>query len=83
MVEDPKEQEYLYEVKKSELEETKWKSCCFEIHSESSLFFGKLFISFSVIILCSYQLITLKDCAYQSLYSSLLSTIITYWLSKK
>ena len=67
----------------SELEEKQWKSCCFELHRESSLFFGKLGISLSVIALCSYQLITLKDCNYQSLYSSLLSSIITFWLTKK
>ena len=67
----------------SELEEKQWKSCCFELHKESSLFFGKMVISLSVIALCSYQLITLKDCNYQSLYSSLLSSIITFWLTKK
>ena len=66
-----------------ELEDKKWRSCCFELHSESSLFFAKLSVSLSVITLCGYQLITLKDCNYQSLYSSLLSTVITYWLSKK
>ena len=38
----------------SELEEKQWKSCCFELHRESSLFFGKMAISFSVIALCSY-----------------------------
>jgi hypothetical protein len=67
----------------AELEEKQWKSCCFELHRESSLFFGKMAISLSVIALCSYQLITLKDCNYQSLYSSLLSSIITFWLTKK
>jgi hypothetical protein len=64
------------------IEERQWKSCCFELHRESSLFFAKLFISFCIILLCSYQLITLKDCNYQSLYSSLLSSVITFWLSK-
>jgi hypothetical protein len=73
------------EVKKLdfEQEETRWKSCCFEIHSESSMFFAKITISTMTIALCSYQLIMLVDCSYQSLYSSLLSSVITFWLSKK
>ena len=66
-----------------ELEENKWKSCCFQIHSESSLFFAKVSISLLTVGLCSYQLITLKDCTYQSLYSSMLSSVITFWLNKK
>ena len=65
----------------AQLEETKWKSCCFSLHQESSLFFAKIIVSCLVILLCSYQLISLKSCEYQSLYSSLLSSIITYWLS--
>jgi hypothetical protein len=64
-------------------ERERWQSCCFDMHSESSLFFAKLSISFAVISLCSYQLITLQDCQFQSLYSSLLSSVITFWLSKK
>lgn len=66
-----------------EIEDKKWRSCCFELHSESSLFFAKLMVSMSVIALCSYQLITLSDCSYQSLYSSLLSSVITFWLNRK
>ena len=65
----------------AELEEKKWQSCCFSLHQESSLFFAKLIVSILVIALCSYQLISLRDCNYQSLYSSLLSSVITYWLS--
>ena len=65
------------------IEEQKWKSCCFSLHQESSLFFAKLSVSLLVITLCGYQLVTLKDCNYQSLYSSLLSSVITFWLSKK
>jgi hypothetical protein len=67
----------------NKIEEEKWRSCCFDLHPQSSLFFGKLGVSCLVIILCSYQLITLKDCNYQSLYSSLLSSVITFWLTKK
>ena len=65
----------------AELEEKKWQSCCFSLHQESSLFFAKLIVSILVIALCAYQLISLRDCNYQSLYSSLLSSVITYWLS--
>lgn len=67
----------------NELLEKQWKCCSFDLHPESSLFFGKLIVSSLVIGLCTFQLISLKDCQYQSLYSSLLSSIITYWLSRK
>ena len=67
----------------NELLEKSWKCCSFDLHPESSLFFGKLTVSCLVIGLCTFQLISLKDCQYQSLYSSLLSSIITYWLSRK
>jgi len=67
----------------NELIEKSWKCCSFDLHPESSLFFGKLTVSCMVIGLCTFQLISLKDCQYQSLYSSLLSSIITYWLSRK
>jgi hypothetical protein len=67
----------------NELLEKQWKCCSFDLHPESSLFFGKLTVSCMVIGLCTFQLISLKDCQYQSLYSSLLSSIITYWLSRK
>ena len=79
-----KEHDMLIEDKKLEADivEKQWKSCCFQLEPESSIFFAKLSVSTLVIILCSYQLITLKDCTYQSLYSSLLSTIITFWLSR-
>ncbi len=60
-----------------------WRSCCFEIDKQYSLFFAKLIISLLIICLCSYQLIVLADCQYQSLYSSLLSSIIVFWLGKK
>ena len=67
----------------NELLEKQWKCCSFDLHPESSLFFGKLTVSCMVIGLCTYQLVSLKDCQYQSLYSSLLSSIITYCLSRK
>jgi hypothetical protein len=67
----------------ADIEEKKWKSCCFQLEPESSVFFAKLIVSVLVILLCSYQLISLKNCEYQSLYSSLLSSVITFWLSKK
>ena len=80
-----KEHDMTIEDKKldAEIQEKQWKSCCFQLEPESSLFFAKLTVSSLVICLCSYQLITLRDCNYQSLYSSLLSSVITFWLSKK
>ena len=71
------------EERKEAIIERRWKSCCFEIHSESAQFFAKIWISTLAISLCSYQLITLVDCSYQSLYSSVLSSVLTYWLSNK
>jgi len=81
------EKKHIFEIEDKkldiEIESKRWQCCSFDLHQESSLFFAKLSVSLSIIILCSYQLITLKDCNYQSLYSSLLSSIITFWLSKK
>ena len=67
----------------AEIEQKKWQSCCFQLEPESSMFFAKLIVSILVIVLCSFQLIYLKDCQFQSLYSSILSSILTYWLSNK
>lgn len=67
----------------AEIEDKQWRSCCFSLHQESSLFFAKLTVSLLVISLCSFQLINLQDCNYQSLYSSLMSSVITFWLNKK
>ena len=66
-----------------EIEYKKWSGFCFELHSESSLFFVKLSVSMFIITICGYQLVTQRECDYQSLYSSLLSSVITFWLSKK
>ena len=63
--------------------ERKWRSCCFTIHSESALFLAKLTISIMTISLCSYQLINEVDCSSRSLFSSILSSVVTFWLSGK
>ena len=72
----------IIEEKKLVIEERRWRSCCFDLHDESSMFFAKITVSVMVIALSGYQLITLTDCSYQSLYSSLLSSVITFWLTK-
>lgn len=69
------------EEKRSNITDRQWKSCCFNLHPESSGFFAKLIISVMTIIICAYQLITLKECQFQSLYSSILSSVIIFWLS--
>ena len=56
------------------------KSCCFQLRQSSLLFFGKLFISVFTMFLCSYQLITLRDCSYQTLYSGIMGLVIGAWL---
>jgi len=84
MIKPEEKKHEIEEVKTiADIEETKWRSCCFEMHQESSMFFAKLTVSVMVITLCSYQLIALKECNYQSLYSSILSSIFTHWLTKK
>ena len=57
-----------------------WRSCCFDIDRDSTIFFAKLFISTCVIGLCSYQLITLQDCSSQHMYSGLLGIILGSYL---
>ena len=71
------------EEKKAVLEDRRWRSCCFDMHAESSMFFAKIIVSVMVIVLYGYQLITLTDCNYQSLYSSLISSVVTFWLVDK
>ena len=67
----------------NQIEERRWRSCCFQLEPESSVFFCQTHCVLYGITLSGYQLITLRDCQYQSLYSSLLSSIITYWLSSR
>lgn len=69
------------EEKKSKISERQWRSCCFQLEPQSSIFFAKLIISVMTISLCSYQLITEVDCSSRSLFSSILSSVITFWLS--
>jgi hypothetical protein len=84
---DVKEKEHMLEINTKkvdvELEAERWQCCSFNLHPASSLFFGKLFISIFVVALCSFQLITQQDCSVQSLYSSILSTVIVFWLNNK
>ena len=64
-----------------ELTDRGWRSCCFELHKDSSLFFGKLIVSLTVIGVCSYQLINnTNNCTAQIAYSSILSLIIGTWM---
>ena len=81
------DESFKMEMAKNEFElmkeEHEWRSCCFSLHRESSLFFAKLIISIMIISLCGFQLITLTNCNYQSLYSSILSSVLTYWLNHK
>jgi hypothetical protein len=63
-----------------ENENRHWKSCCFEIDRDSTLFFAKLFISSCVVGLCAYQLIMLQDCSSQHMYSGMLGIILGSYL---
>ena len=73
----------INEEARQKIIERQWRSCCFQLEPQSSMFFAKLWISTAIIALCSYQLIVLKECQFQSLYSSILSSVFTYWLSSK
>jgi len=70
--------------KKLEIEQEEkkqnWRSCCFEIHADSTKFFAKLFVSTIVIGLCCYQLINVDDCGSQHMYSGLLGIILGAYL---
>lgn len=62
-------------------EDKAWRSCCFNLHPESSKFFGKFTISIIIIGVCSYQLIVnVNNCAAQIAYSSMLSLIVGSWM---
>lgn len=78
---DIEERKIKLEEKKEEIIERRWKSFCFDLHPESAGFFAKLTISLATIGLCGYQLINEVDCSSRSLFSSILSSVITYWLS--
>ena len=64
----------------ADIEERKWRSCCFQLESESTKFFGKMTISLLTIGVCAYQLITVKECAYQIGYSGLLGMVVGSYL---
>jgi hypothetical protein len=63
-----------------EAQKNHWRSCCFSIHAESSKFFAKLFVSSTVIGLCTYQLINVEDCGSQHMYSGMLGIILGSYL---
>jgi hypothetical protein len=72
------------EDKKIEIEQEEkkqhWRSCCWDLHADSTRFFAKLFISTIVIGLCIYQLIMVEDCGSQHMYSGILGIILGAYL---
>ena len=59
------------------------RSCCFRIDERASYFFGKLAVSFIIIGVSSYELITnTGDCSTSIAYGGFLSTIIGFWLGR-
>ena len=68
------------EEKKYEQEERHWRSCCWYLNRDSTVFFSKLFISTCVVGLCIYQLIMVADCGSQHMYSGLLGIILGAYL---
>ena len=76
---------HTIEVENKQLEyehqDKQWRSCCFSLHKESSVFFGKLVVSLATMSLCAYQLVQNTDnCTAQVGYSSTISLIVGAWL---
>jgi hypothetical protein len=53
-----------------------WKSCCFRIDRDASVFFSVYVIIIAVIGFCFYQLVHLHDCEAQSAYLGVLTMIL-------
>lgn len=51
-----------------------WRSCCFgDVNKDAMVFFTQISILFSFMSFCCYQLISLKNCEAQQLYTSLIT----------
>jgi hypothetical protein len=58
-------------------------SCCSGTSDRRFLvFITQLFITISIVVLCTYKLGTELDCEASQLYNSLLSVVIGFWLTK-
>lgn len=57
-------------------ERNRWQSCCFEVDKRVVLFGAQLFVSTYIASFCMYQLVTLKNCEAQTLYTGILTFTI-------
>lgn len=58
-------------------------SCCSGTSDRRfGVFLIQLFITISIVVLCTYKLGTDLDCESSQLYNSLLSVVVGFWLTK-
>jgi hypothetical protein len=73
---EPVEPTHGQAVTVSENKRDRWKSCCFTIDRQVTIFFSQLTVCIMVISFCMYQLIHSKSCERDQLYSSILTLIL-------
>ena len=56
--------------------ENSWRSCCFSVDKNATVFISQLSVCILVISFCMYQLLHSKSCEKDSLYSGLLTLIL-------
>ena len=53
-----------------------WHSCCLTADKDFCMYITQITLISFVILFCIYQLLTLKECIYQTVYTSLLTLLI-------
>ena len=53
-----------------------WHSCCLTADKDFCMYITQIALIFFVILFCIYQLLTLKECIYQTVYTSMLTLLI-------
>ena len=57
-----------------------WRSCCLAADPKAVIFFSQLSIALITVFFCIFQLVTLKECEAQSLYSSILMLVLGVYI---
>lgn len=60
----------------SDEDKNSWRSCCFSVDKNATVFISQLSVCIIVICFCMYQLLHSKSCEKDSLYSGLLTLIL-------
>jgi hypothetical protein len=53
-----------------------WHSCCLTADKDFCMYITQIALIFFVILFCIYQLLTLRECIYQTVYTSMLTLLI-------